>query len=83
MDPAVRRANLLVSGVELDLRREGLLRIGDVKLRVRGETRPCELLEDQGGVGLYAALREDVRAGVFATVEHGGVLRVGADVAWE
>lgn len=85
VDPSVRRANLLVSGIDLDARRDARLAIGAMVLRVHGETRPCELLDDAGGVGLDRVLRCDVRGGIHGSIERpsdGGVVRVGDPVAW-
>ena len=81
VEPAVRRANLLVRGVDLGACIGKALRIGEVVIDVLGETRPCELLDDAGGVGLCAALRPDRRGGVFGAVRSAGELVVGAPVA--
>jgi MOSC domain-containing protein YiiM len=78
VDPAVRRANLLVEGIDLGACIGGSLQIGDVVVDVVGETRPCELLEGPGRTGLCAALRPERRGGVYGTVRTGGLLRIGA-----
>ncbi|MEM7206130.1 MAG: MOSC domain-containing protein [Planctomycetota bacterium] len=77
VDPAARRANLLLRGVDLGAAIGRSLRVGAVTLDILGETRPCELLDDGNRVGLCAALRPQRRGGVFGTVRIGGVLRVG------
>lgn len=77
VDPAVRRANVLVSGIDLGATIGSALRLGDVVVDVTGETRPCELMDDDGRVGLCAALRPERRGGVCGSVREGGVLRVG------
>ncbi len=81
VDPGERRANLLVSGIALARTRGQVLRVGDCKLRVRGETRPCERMDD-AAPGLRAALDPEWRGGVFAEVLDDGRIRVGDPVAW-
>ena len=44
-DPAMRRANIMVSGIRLENARGHVLTMGRVKIRLRGETRPCELMD--------------------------------------
>ncbi len=82
VDPALRRANLMVSGVRLAESRDRKLRIGDCVLQVRGETRPCTLMEEQL-TGLRDALDPDWRGGVFCTVLDDARIRVGDAVRWE
>lgn len=78
VDPAVRRANLLVEGIDLGACIGSSLQIGDVVVDVLGETRPCELLDAQGRTGLCASLRPERRGGVYGAVRTGGILRTGA-----
>ncbi|BCS32851.1 hypothetical protein TBR22_A20750 [Luteitalea sp. TBR-22] len=81
-DPSVRRANVMVGGIVLDLRRGDILCLGEARVRIKGETRPCERM-DEAADGLRAALAADLGGGVYGEVVTGGVVRVGDPVRWE
>jgi len=82
LEPAARRANLILEGLDLENSRDRTLLIGTCRLRVLGETRPCELMEESAS-GLQAAMREHWGGGAFAEVLEGGPIAVGDVVRWE
>lgn len=81
-DPAIRRANLMVSGVSLMATRDRLLRIGTCLIDIRGETRPCRLM-DESIPGLREAMKPDWGGGVFGVILEGGRITVGDEVRVE
>jgi MOSC domain-containing protein YiiM len=80
--PAARRANLVPSGVALTRRRGHVLVLGGHRLRILGETKPCERM-DEAWPGLKALTYPDCGGGAFAEVLEDGRIAVGDPVWWE
>jgi len=81
LDPAARRANLMLSGIRLMDTRGRVLQIGDCRIRIYGETRPCEVM-DQALPGLKKALDKNWGGGAFGEVLDDGEISIGDEVRW-
>lgn len=75
-----RRANILVEGMDMAGSMGKTLSIGNVQLRVEGETYPCGLM-DEYCEGLKLALTPDCRAGVHARVLQEGSITIGDTIS--
>jgi len=79
-DPRLRRANLLVSNVDFVNSRGKILMVGKVRIRIFGETRPCEQME-AAVPGLQQAMSVPWGGGAFGEVLDDGEIAVGDAVA--
>jgi MOSC domain-containing protein YiiM len=78
-DPRLRRANLLVSDVDFANASGKTLTIGTVRIRIYGETRPCEQME-AAVPGLQDAMRVPWGGGAFGEVLDDGEIAIGDPV---
>jgi MOSC domain-containing protein YiiM len=77
----IRRANLLVAGLDNPKTSGGVLAIGAARFLVTGETQPCIRMEEQLA-GLQEQMKPDWRGGVAAQVLRGGNIQAGDEVEW-
>jgi MOSC domain-containing protein YiiM len=82
LGPGARRANLVLSNVNLENSRGRVLCIGSSRLRIAGETRPCEQMEEAAR-GLQQAMREGWGGGAYGEVITAGTVAVGDEVIWD
>ena len=74
-----RRANVLVSGSGLERLIGQEIQVGSVRVAVKGETKPCKLME-QLCPGLRAALTPECRGGVLGRIMQSGTLAIGDEI---
>lgn len=82
LDPSARRANLMVSSFPLRDSRNRVLIIGSCRVRILGESKPCERMEE-AWPGLESAMYLEWRGGAFGELLDDGTVSVGDPVSWE
>ncbi len=78
VDPELMRRNLVVSGIPLLALKDQSFAIGDAMLMGTGPCPPCSRMEENLGLGGYAASRG--HGGITARVLVGGTIEIGDDV---
>lgn len=81
LDPSTRRANLMVSGITLAETVGKIIQIGDVRIRILGETLPCELM-NKACPGLREALGPNWGGGAYGEVLNDAEIAIGNTVSW-
>ena len=81
-DVKVRRANLVVSNIDFSDSHGKILKIGSVRIRIYGDTRPCEQME-MAAPGLQAAMKVPFGGGAFGEILDDGEIAVGDPVSFD
>ena len=77
VDPSRRRANVMIRGIDLEKSRGRKLRLGECVIDIRGENPPCRQMGD-----MQVPLKTHWRAGVFGSIEKGGMIHIGDAVTY-
>ncbi|NIM49024.1 MAG: MOSC domain-containing protein [Gemmatimonadales bacterium] len=81
LDPSTRRANLMLSGIRLAESHDRVLQVGDCRILIRGETKPCERMEE-ACPGLQDAMRPNWGGGAYGEVLNDCEISVGDPIRW-
>lgn len=71
-----RRANVLIDAPTLEHLIGKTILVGNVRIEILAETKPCDLM-DQQHQGLMQALTPDCRGGVYGRILNDGTVRIG------
>lgn len=74
-----RRANFLISGMDLASLIGRTITIGEIRVLIHAETKPCKLMDEQH-FGLRETLVPHFRGGVYGQTLSEGTIRVGDQV---
>ncbi len=76
VDPAGRRANVLVDGGSCERLVGRTIRLGDASFEIKGVVKPCPVM-DEAAPGLMDALEQGGRPGIWGRALTGGTIRIG------
>jgi MOSC domain-containing protein YiiM len=76
LDPASRRANLLVDQIDFEDSKGKILTIGDLEIEITGETKPCAYM-DELHEGLRDAMKPHWRGGATGKILNSCRITIG------
>ncbi|MCB9058713.1 MAG: sulfurase [Calditrichae bacterium] len=82
LNPSTRRANFMISGLSLLNSRGKILKIGECRIKINGETKPCEQMET-ALPGLLKQMWPNWQGGAFGEILNDGSVSKGDAVSWE
>jgi MOSC domain-containing protein YiiM len=82
LPPESRRANLMIKGINLEETKGRILKIGECRIQISGETKPCAAM-DERFPGLKNALKPNWNGGAFGKILDGGKIFIGDEIVWE
>lgn len=82
IQPVMRRANFMISGLDLEESAGRILKIGDLRLIINGETKPCSRM-DEAFPGLRKALETQWGGGVYGVPLNDAIVCTGDPVGWD
>ncbi|GEL09025.1 MOSC domain-containing protein [Salisediminibacterium halotolerans] len=82
LPPETRRANVMTENVSLQGKRGQILRLGEVQIKLLGETKPCERM-DEALPGLKQAMVDHERGGLYGVILNSGTVHIHDTATFE
>lgn len=82
INPSAKRANMLINGLSLKESTGKIINIGECKIQIYGETKPCERM-DKALPGLRKAMQLNWHGGVYGIITQGGTVKINDEVYFD